>query len=107
MIAKGLKSGFLAILLTLFVSTGLHIHSERENRTFDKATFSVDQDSQRTQTCPICQFQRSAHSFWNPDFQSTTWFPVSQREKFFTSAIIVLTFSFDPIRLGRAPPLNS
>ncbi|TGL92786.1 hypothetical protein EHQ76_19655 [Leptospira barantonii] len=107
MITKVLKSGFLAILLTLFVSTGLHIHSERENRTSGEPTYSVDHDYQQAQSCPICQFQRGTHSFWNPDFQSSISFPVFQREEFYTSVIYVLTFSFDPIRLGRAPPLHS
>lgn len=104
MIAKGLKSGFLVILLTLFVSTGLHTHSEKENRNFGEPAYSADQDFQKASACPVCQFQRAAHSFWNPGFQSSSSFPVFQREEFYTPEIVILASCFDPIRLGRAPP---
>ncbi|WP_406600473.1 LIC10965 family protein [Leptospira sanjuanensis] len=106
MIGKGFKSGFLVLLLVVSMGKEFHTHAEIEISNLSHESYSSHQETKTSPTCPICQFQRESHSFWNPDFLIRSSFPVLQTEKFPFSRIFVLSFDLDPIRLGRAPPLS-
>ncbi|EMJ97036.1 LIC10965 family protein [Leptospira alstonii] len=104
MIVKGLKSGFLALLLVLFAGSGFHTHSEKEFQTFSEPSYSAHQDSKQTPVCPICQFQIETRSAWNPGFLTGNSLPLLQIENRISSEIFIRPFDFFQIQLGRAPP---
>ncbi|EJO68610.1 LIC10965 family protein [Leptospira kirschneri] len=105
MILQGLKSGFLSILLILFVSSGLHTHTEQEIQKFSGVYFSTNKDTKQTVSCPICQFQRESNSFWNLDFLTRN-LPSIFLKKIRTSfEIFIPPFDLYQNRYGRAPPI--
>ncbi|EMY79325.1 hypothetical protein LEP1GSC060_2294 [Leptospira weilii serovar Ranarum str. ICFT] len=106
MIVKCLKSGFLALLLVLFASSGFHTHSEKEFQSFSGPSYSVHQDVKQTPTCPICQFQIETRSVWNPNFLTENSVPLLQIENPISFEIFIRPFDCFQIRLGRAPPLS-
>ncbi|WP_078129009.1 LIC10965 family protein [Leptospira alexanderi] len=106
MVRNFLKSGFLALFLVLFVGTEFHTHAEKENRNVEHESYSSHQDAKQTSTCPICQFQRSAHSIWNPDFLTLNSFSIFQKEKLTPSKVLIPLSNFVQIQLGRAPPFS-
>ncbi|EKR65896.1 hypothetical protein LEP1GSC036_4021 [Leptospira weilii str. 2006001853] len=107
MVRNFLKSGFLALLLVLFVGTEFHTHAEKETRTFSQSSYSAYQNSKQAPACPVCQFQRDTHSIWNPDFLTQNSFSIFQKEKLAPSKVLIPLSNFVQIRLGRAPPLST
>ncbi|MCH1910629.1 hypothetical protein L9Z41_04800 [Leptospira noguchii] len=106
MLLQGLKSGFLSILLTVFVSSGLHIHIEQEIQKFSGVYFSTNKDTKQIVSCPICQFQRESNSFWNPDFLNGNLLSISLKKIRISFEIFILPFDFHQNQFGRAPPFS-
>ncbi|ULG79130.1 hypothetical protein FH589_06895 [Leptospira interrogans] len=104
MILQGIKSGFLSILLILFVSSGLHIHVEQEIQKFSGTYFSTNKDTKQIIACPICQFQRESNSLWNPNFLTGNQPSVFLKKIRISFVIFISHFNPYQNRFGRAPP---